>query len=222
MMSQPTLDVRGHLPLKRQMELLTMPRQMRRRLLSRTARQVIASGKRRVKTQTDLTGQPFAERKRKRARKMLSRLVRELQVVSNDGTRAKVGWRRMSSARIAAKQQFGDTETVTAASLPQGTPEGRRAPATRRQAKALREAGFTIKSANGKRRKTPTIKWITENMVIGQAGAALRALRDSQNTTSWKTKLPARSFLGATAVETTGYVEQVFNDMKREMNYVAR
>lgn len=222
------LNVVGLLPLKRQLQLLAMPAPLRRRLLYRTAKTVIKHSKARVRKQVDLNGLPFAARKksRKGSRKMLARLARELAVVNNNSTMAKISFKRGSSARIAAKQQMGYTSRLSASQLGANEKPGfYDKAATRKQAKALREAGFKIKKANGKGAKQPSLKWVQQNLTIGQAGYALRQLRawsGEKIKTSWTTTLPARSFLGATAAEVTQHIEQIFKQMKQEINYVAR
>jgi len=205
------------------MQILAMPKNSRRRLLFRVAKLVIRDSKKHVKNQTDLQGKPFVARQRKRTRKMLSRLVKGLKVVNNNATHATIGFSSSKNASIAAKHQFGHTDKITASALKKG--KGRNAPATRRQAKALRAAGYSIKTKNGKRDKTPSLKWVQSNMKIGQAGMALRYLREQQGASiksSWETKIPARSFLGATSREVTQYIEKTMKDMTREIQYVTR
>lgn len=215
------VNIVGLLPLQRQLELLKMPAATRRRVLYRTAQAVIKHSKKRVREQKDLTGQPYESRKKKSRRKMLAKLARELKVVTNSSVEALIGFSRRSSAQIAAKHQHGFTETVRASDF-QRTDNAKYYdnPATRKQAIALREAGFTVARANGKGSKPPTLKWVTENLTIGQAGFALKRLREwagEASKTSWKTELPARSFLGATAGEITQLIESIFDQMKQEI-----
>ena len=82
-----------------------------------------------------------------------------------------------------------------------------------------------LQKANGKGAKKPTLKWVTENLTVGQAGYAIRQLRvwaGEMGKTGWTTVLPARSFLGATHQDILKHIETIFKQMKREMNYVAR
>ena len=219
------IDVKGLLPLKRQLELLAMPRATRRRLLYRVAKRVTSASKKRASKQVDLKGRPFKTRARKRKgnRKMLTRMARKLKVVRNDSLEAVIGFNSPVLAHIASKQQHGAVEQMSAkklAAMESGT--ARDGPATRKQARALREAGYQIKRAKGKGKKKPSLKWITENMKVGQAGAALAYLRAQAGETikqSWTTTLPARSFLGATAQEITEHIEFIFKQMKQEMNH---
>lgn len=218
-----TVDVRGALSVQKQLEVLKMPTKVRRRLLSRTAKEVIRDSKKRVRNQEDLNGNPFEARKRKRRRKMLSGLAKRQRVVKNSGSEAKIGFNKSNDARIAAKQQFGDEQIISASSLPKGN-GSKDAGATRRQAKALIEAGYKIPRKGGKGTKKPSQKWIMENLSVGKAGAILRWLRDQDETakTSWKVKLPARSFLGASNEDVTRYVEKIMTQMKQEIANGAR
>lgn len=220
-----TLDVKGLLPLKRQLQLLAMTKPKRRRLLSKMARKVVSDSKKRVRTQTDLNGRPFDARAKKRSRKMLSRLVKQLRVTRNDGLEAVVGFYNPVVGKIASKQQHGFVEHINVAALNKTQKQNTKSPATRRQAIALREAGFQIKAANGKRLKTPTLKWVQANMKVGQAGVALRYLREKAGEkikTSWATVLPARSFLGASHADVTNHIDTLFKQMTQEIAHGAR
>ncbi len=221
------VNVEGLLPLKQQIELMTMPKSLRRRLLNRTAKAVIRDSKQRVRKQVDLDGKPFKKRakKRKGSQRMLNKLVKELRVTSLTGTHAVVGFYRSSSSQIAAKHQYGSVETITAKQFQHNDKGGHEGPATRRQAIALREAGFKIKSGNGKRLKAPSLKWVVANMKQGQAGAALRYLREKAGQSiqqSWQTTLPARSFLGASKAQVKQHTQTIFNQMKQEITYGRR
>lgn len=222
-MADITINLVGVLPLKRQLELLQMGPNRRRRLMYRVAQKVIKDSRQRVRKQVDLNGLPFKDRWKKRSdrRKMLSKLIKEMSVVNNDSTQATIGFRR--SGKIAAKQQHGHSERVTAARNRAAVREKGRQfydkPATKKQARALRDAGFKIKDGAKKARKAP-IGWITENMTIGQAGFALSRLRawsGQRAQSSWLTVLPARSFLGATAAEVTAHINSIYEDMTKEL-----
>jgi hypothetical protein len=111
--------------------------------------------KKRVTAQIDLQGQAFAKRNRKRTKgKMLSGLAQRLAVKDITDTSVTIGWNNTWESGVAAKNQFGDSQTFTKADFNQQTngsnkPRETTDPATRRQAKALLEEGFKIKRANG-------------------------------------------------------------------------
>lgn len=216
------IDVVGLLPFRRQLQLLQMGPNRRRRLVARVTKKVIQDSKKRVRNQVDLQGNHYTDRYRTRShdrRKMLSRLVKELKVIQASSDSATAGFNSPVAGRIAADQQYGKSTTVTAASFGGRSADSYNKPATRQQAKALVEAGFKIRM-NGRARKSPSIKYITEHYSQGQAGTALKRLRiwaGEATKTSWRTVLPARSFLGATAAEVQQYIEQIYDDMEQEL-----
>lgn len=215
-------DVVGLLPLRRQLQLLQMGPDRRRRLVARVAKKVIQDSKKRVRQQVDLQGNHYPDRHKKRSsnrRKMLSRLVKDLKVIQANGDSATAGFRSPVAGRIAAAQQHGKITRVSAASFGGRSADSYNQPATRRQARALIDAGFKMR-IGGRGRKSPSIKYITEHYTQGQAGSTLKRLREwagEATKTSWRTVLPARSFLGATAAEIQQYIDQIYNDMEQEL-----
>ena len=184
---------------------------LRRRVINKTARAVIKATKARTRSQTDITGKAFgpystnthhrrprpASGKRKSNNKMLVRLFAKLAVTELTADGATIGWRNSFEGSLAGKHHYGYTQTVRKTSLAKEkntNPEGRDAPATRQQAKALLEAGFKMR-VKGKAYKTPSIKAITQSLKIGQAGLILRILRGGSKD-SWQTNIPARPTLG--------------------------
>ena len=116
-----------------------------------------------------------------------------LKVIEANDDAVTVGWKNGLLAYIGHKQQFGSTEpTKSIKRKKQADPN---APATRQMAKSLIAEGYKTRRRS-KAYVTPTIKWITENLKMGQAGLILRAIRHTQST--GVTKLPARSILGVT------------------------
>lgn len=216
------VDVVGLLSQRRQLQLLQMGPNRRRRLVARVTKQVVKDSKKRVREQVDLQGNHYSDRYRPRThnrRKMLSRLVKELKIIQADSDSATAGFRSPVAGRIAADQQQGKTTTVSASSFGGRSADSYNKPSTRQQARALIDAGFKIRM-NGKARKSPSIKYITEHYTLGQAGTALKRLRvwaGEATRTSWRTVLPARSFLGATAAEVQQYIEQIYDDMDQEL-----
>lgn len=220
-----SVDILGLLPLKRQLELLMMPSGQRRHLLYRVGKKVIQDSRKRIRTQTDLQGAPFTpghnpetdthSHKRGR-RKMLAGLGKMMKVVKSDGVSAEIGFPGFAG-KIASKHQYGYEENMDRVRMQTLSGEKRSAsnsaryaaqafsPASKRQAKALRDLGF--KPRGGKKRLA--YRDVTGSMTKAQAGAIIRAMRIKQGYTpkqSWVTRLPARSFLGATPQEVTDYI----------------
>lgn len=181
--------------------------EIRRKLLSRLSRKVIDYSQGHTEAQTDISGQPYAPHKRSRARKMLTRLSKRLKITSLLDSEAVIGFNNAMEGIIGYRQQYGYKQKHTASELTGGgTFEGRvslnsNKPATRKQAKSLLAAGYKTRKA-GQAYRSPTIKWIVENLSIKQAGLILRLIRGTP-TESWITALPPRSFLGVTEGEKT-------------------
>lgn len=221
-MNNPHIEVIGALPLRRQLSFLQMPAGLRRRLLARVVKKVVMDSKKRVREQRDLSGSAYPERYRERThnrRKMLSRLVKQLKVISADSNSATAGFYNPVAGGIAAAQQEGKTEQMNASQFGSRSAASYQQPATRRMAKILLELGFKIRKANG-RTSRPSIKYITENLKQGRAGAIISAMRAKQGLaahSSWITRLPARSFLGATAADVQTHIETIYNTMEQEI-----
>ncbi|PMV27272.1 MULTISPECIES: phage virion morphogenesis protein [unclassified Pseudomonas] len=114
-MTAPTLsfDIRGLIEAEQRLQLLALPAGKRRRLLNNASKRLRTRNTRRIGTQRNLDGSPFAPRKQKSRRKMLRRLSTRLQVTKLSPDAATLGWRQRRNARIALKHQLGLPTTVT-------------------------------------------------------------------------------------------------------------
>lgn len=206
------LDISGNLSVKRRFDLIKLPAQKRKQLLRKIALEVRKNSRKRVRNQTDLMGRKWEGRKSGKRQKMLRTLGKHL-FVNADSKGATIGYKNQLLGRIANEHHSGINETVTAATMSakHGKPDYN-APATRKQAKALREAGYKVRRKNGKGWKAPTLKWITTNLKVGQAGIVLRTLRDEEPKKSWVIPLPARTFLGVTEHEINDMVNTIFDN----------
>jgi hypothetical protein len=195
---------------------------IRRKLLTTLARKVIDYSQGHAEAQTDISGQSYPPHKRGRTRKMLTRLARRLKITSLLDTEAIIGFNNAMEGIIGYRQQYGFKQKHTAGELTGLSPfEGRislssTAPATRKQAKSLLAAGYKTRKA-GQAYRTPTIKWIMENLSIKQAGLILRLIRGTP-TDSWITTLPPRSFLGVTEAEKTELINLALVESSAMLN----
>lgn len=114
-MTIPTLsfDIRGLIEAEQRLQLLALPAAKRRRLLNNASKRLRTRNTRRIGTQRNLDGSPFAPRKRKERRKMLRRLSTRLQVTKLSPDAATLGWRQRRDERIAREHQLGLPTTVT-------------------------------------------------------------------------------------------------------------
>lgn len=204
-------DTSGLKPLER-LQLLGMSPDEKRKLLIRIGRIVGKGSKQRIKDQTDLDGKPFTPRKdlrdeKKSRKKMLKGWIKKIKHKVNDDDSVTIFVAGRSSAK-ARQHQEGFKQRISKKNLKRANPQSQLAPATRSQAKALKQQGFRWpwrenkgKSGRPKKGKKRTIKWIVENLTIGQAGAILRDMRGKSGKQSWEIVVPARSFLGADGSE---------------------
>ncbi|MDO6426233.1 phage virion morphogenesis protein [Thalassotalea sp. 1_MG-2023] len=186
----------------KELKLLTLNPQKRRRILRGAGRKVRRDSKKRITKQKDLQGKTWQGRANGKKTKMLRKLGKNLQVHTSPN-KAQVTFGNKLVGQIARAHQQGVTLEMTAkeAAKKYGTPN-KTAKATRQQAKSLRQEGYKIRKNKGKGWKNPSLKWIQENLTFYQAGLVLRTMRDEQNKkTKWSIPLPERSFLGQEAKE---------------------
>jgi len=206
------VDISGHLGVKKTLQLLQQTPAKRKRILGQVGRKVRVASRQRLRQQRDINGRPWAPRKSQSKRKMLRGLSKRMAVYS-DPKKVDITFDNGVVGKIARAQQEGIATGMTAQKMQRihGEPDYG-APATRSQAKALRAEGYKIRRANGKGWKNATLKWITENLTIGQAGIILRLMRDKASTSSWVIPLPARSFLGASEKDVNAMVDTIFEN----------
>ncbi len=189
------IEVKGLEKLNRALDNIKSPA-IRRKAIKAVGKELRKRNISRVVQQKNVDGAAYKKHAQGRKRKMLTRLTRRAKFnVKNDI--GVLGWRNSFEGKMAARQHFGFKQTMTAQALAKRDkgPLDTKSPATRKQAKALRAAGYQVKRPKGKGHKTPTIKWITENLNRGKAGLILRILRGGAKT-SWVTELPEREILG--------------------------
>lgn len=190
------------LSAKHQLSLLAMPANKRIRILKTLGRYERALARKRIRSQTTVDGHKFAGRADGRKAKMLKRMGRTLEPYVKGTNRLELKHKSTQVGRIAALQQEGGTETMSASRMARihGKPD-LDSPATRSQAKALISLGYKSKKAKGKGYRRATIREITASMNQGKAGFILKLLRDKPNKTRWSIPVKARAFLGDTTVK---------------------
>lgn len=208
-----SIDIDSFLTLKQQIQLLKLDGPTRRKVLRKSAAAVKKASKRNIKNQQDFLGRRFKDKKNGKA-KMLKGLSRKM-ISYADTQKGVVTWKNPLTAKIATAHQHGIGETFTASKAKRryGEPDYN-SPATRRQAKALKLAGFKAKKENGKGRKNVSQAWIMQNLTLGQAGLILRVLRGPSKKV-WQIPLPARAFLGVDNNEYSKIITGIFNDINQ-------
>ncbi|MFS1525814.1 phage virion morphogenesis protein [Microbulbifer sp. 2304DJ12-6] len=217
-----TLDLSGHLTLRRQLQLLALKPAQRRRLAATLGRKVRVYSRKRLRAQKDLNNRAWAVRSKPRSgkRKLLRGMSKRMRLHS-DTRGAEVGYTANVTGKIAYAHQHGVPETWNAAKAHKlrGKPDYE-APATRRQARALKREGYVVRRKGGKKKK-PTMRWITEHVTLGQAGLVLKQMREGgQSKTSWVIPLPERSFLGADGREIEALTNTIFDEALQRIQRV--
>lgn len=189
-------------------ELLRMPEAKRRRILKKISRPIIKDARSNLRSQTTVTGQPFAKRKGKKRKKMLSKMGKGLTGYAS-AERVDIAYQNKLKGIAGKRQQDGEPQRFTAKQLKKlrGGRDKYQEMATRKQAKVLLSAGFTVKRKGGKGRKKPTVKWITENLKQGQLWAIYRELTGKKTKQSWNVTPPPRPYLGMSQQDVSELLE---------------
>lgn len=214
------LDARGYLGVREQLALLSLPPQLRRRLLNNVTKRVRTMSRKRVRDQQNLDGSPFEARKgsAKGKKKMEAGLAKLMVVTRVSADEAELGWKNALTRWVATQQHHGVSERRTAAQMRRWnkTPPG--LAATDKQAKRLRRLGFRVRQAGKKTLTRPSVAWIQEHVNYAKAGLLIRILDDerseSTGSQSWEITLPKRQFIGVnTDRDTSLLVNQVLQQI---------
>ena len=197
------LDARGVLDVREQLALLQLEPRLRRRLLNNVSKRVRTMSRKRIRSQENLDGSPFAARKNPEPglKKMEAGLGKLMQVTSVTADEAVLGWKNSLTSWVAAQQHNGTSERRTAQQMRRWNKVDEGSMSTLKQAKRLRRLGFKVRQAGKKRLSRPSVAWILEHVSYMQAGVLIRVLDETRGETtgadSWEIKLPKRQFLGA-------------------------
>ncbi|WP_345868398.1 phage virion morphogenesis protein [Shewanella algae] len=210
-----------------ELALLAMPAKKRQRALWRIANGVKKASIRNAKRQQDPDGSPWPKRKKARdKRKMLTKLPAALaindkiqDVVEIYLPRSLGGKSRFHTGVIASMHEDGHKFRVQAdvhkkrmAKL--ATFRRMTGPATKKQARLLRQLGFRRQGKKGKYVKA-TASWIVENISYKQAGLLIGKLIGNEPKESWTIDLPKRKFLGVSPKEANA----IFKRVMQGINY---
>ena len=214
------LDARGYLGVREQLALLSLPPQLRRRLLNNVTKRVRTMSRKRVRDQQNLDGSPFEARKGSaRGKKKMEAGLAKLMVVTRvSADEAELGWKNALTRWVAAQQHHGASERRTAAQMRRWNKTLPGLAATDKQAKRLRRLGFRVRQAGKKTLTRPSVAWIQEHVNYAKAGLLIRILDDERAETSgaqsWEITLPKRQFIGvSTDRDTSLLVNQVLQQI---------
>jgi hypothetical protein len=204
------LDARGYLGVREQLALLSLPPQLRRRLLNNVTKRVRTMSRKRVRDQQNLDGSPFDARKGtgKGKKKMEAGLAKLMLVTRVSADEAELGWRNALTSWVAAQQHNGVSERRTAAQMKRWNNVPAGLAATEKQARRLRRLGFKVRQEGKKTLSRPSVAWIQGHVNYAKAGLLIRILDDekteSSGAQSWEITLPKRQFIGVSTERDTG------------------
>ena len=173
-----TLSIRPNaqqaLKVSEQLALLALPAKKRVRILKQLGRIEKRKARQRIQQQKTVDGKAFAPRKNGRKQKMLRKMAKSLEPYVLQANRLELKHKQQHTGKVAALHQQGGKERMTAGRMRKlhGAPNYD-APATRTQAKALRDEGYKVKKAKGKGFRKAGLREIQERLTQGQAGINL-------------------------------------------------
>jgi len=193
-------DRKSYLRLKEQLELIGLDTKKRKRLLKKVGQQIAKKTKQNIRAQRDPEGRAWRKRK-KGKKKMFKKLVNKIKHFQRNNNRdLYVGWPTRRGI-VASNHHEGKVEN---SGLRERFKQGRKSnepkktdPATREQAKELRELGWRLPSSGRQKRgKKPTIKFITSNMSVGEAAKEINKLESKTPARKWDINRPERRLIG--------------------------
>lgn len=198
------------LSFQQEVSLRMLHPKKRTRLLGKLGRHLAKQNRKNIRANKDPDGQAWQQRSTGN-KKMMRKMSKQLKTKAN--SKQTTLYFPGAAGRIASKHHYGVSEKWTAAKAKKvyGTPNYDD-PATRRQAKRLRELGYTIAAKRKGMRKKPTLKWIVGNVRLGQAGAIIRTLKNKAAQSSWDVKLPERQLLGAKSNDINQFIATELNN----------
>lgn len=195
-----TAEQRSYLRAVEQIELLALDRKTRQRILKKLGVQVAKTTRKNIRAQRDPEGKAWTKRKKGRG-KMLTGFTKKLKHFQRENNKTVViGW-PSARGRVAYEHQNGLAQTTgLTARKRQARKQKEPKPtenASREQAKALRDLDFRLKpQGRQKRGKKPTIKWIQQNMTVGEAAKTIQALENRTPAREWTVGRPERRLIG--------------------------
>lgn len=203
------------LSIKNQLFLASLPAKKRTSILKKLGTWERAETRKRIRKQITVDGTPFEARASKSRVKMLRKLGKTLEPYVYGANRLELKHQNTLTGRIAAFQQEGGIETMTATKM--AKKNGKLSyddPCTRRQAKALAREGYRVRKAKGKGYRRATINEIMERMKMGQAGLILRIMRNKRDAPRvWDIQVSPRPHLGS---KTATVQEQFLKIIEKE------
>lgn len=157
------------------LKVLSLPKDRKKVILVRTLQLLKKASVKQAGSQSSPTGEPWKPRKNGTA-KMLRRIASLFNSQAQD-KEGKLFYKLKRTGEIAEQHQYGLPQEFESSQNKNGQSESGKDPATKRQAKKLRDLGYRRKI--GKKAKRLSIKEIQELLTIDQAGAIIRKMQNN-------------------------------------------
>ncbi|AGN34215.1 hypothetical protein VPPG_00090 [Vibrio phage VD1] len=193
-------DERSYLRLKEQLALLNLDKKTRQKMLKRIGTQIAKTTRKNIRAQRDPDGRQWSKRKKGR-KKMLRGFTQKLKHFQRDSNRTLyVGW-PSARGKVAYEHQHGLAQKSGLSARKRQAKKDKEPkqtePATKEQARALRDLDFRLKpQGRQKRGKKPTLAWIKENMTVGEAAKTIQELENKTPARDWEVGRPERRLIG--------------------------
>lgn len=221
------ISITGKQRVKAMVGLLKASPAKRKNILRKVARKARTINNARRRNQKQIDGQPMESRKKGSA-KMFRRLGRKLRHTATTEEAKLYFLRNAGKVAYAHHHGIGDNfdtkKDGDAEKKQKGEREfsaaGLKKPATRAQAKKLVDSGeFRIgkratKSGKG---RIPTMRWVMQNLTVGQAGAIYRSLK-KQAKEQWNVPRAKRPWLGMNNQDTEQAANIIVTELAKQAN----
>ncbi len=193
-------DERSYLRLKEQLAVLNLDKKTRQKMLKRIGAQIAKTTRKNIRAQRDPDGRQWSKRKKGR-KKMLRGFTQKLKHFQRDSNRTLyVGW-PSARGKVAYEHQHGLAQKSGLSARKRQAKKDQEPkqtdPATKEQARALRDLDFRLKpQGRQKRGKKPTLAWIKENMTVGEAAKTIQELENKTPARDWEVGRPERRLIG--------------------------
>jgi len=193
-------ESRSYLRLREQLELISLNKKKRTKILKKLGQHITKKTKKNIRANKNPDGSPWPARKKGR-KKMLKGFTKKLKHYQRDNNKTLfVGWPSRRGA-IALAHQEGKSESSGFNKRFKQTKKSNEPkkddPASREQAKELRAAGYRLAQQGRQRRgKKPTIKFITDNMSVGEVAKKIGDLEHKTPARKWDINRPKRRLIG--------------------------
>jgi hypothetical protein len=176
-----------------------------------------------MRRQVDVQGKSWKQRKSGKGKLLKTKrgnagVSKFLVKTDSQGRGFELGYKNKRVAQIAQAHHSGATLKMDAKQAQKNNPATSK-PATRNQARRLRELGYKKPSGKKKGRYVrASLSWIVENLTQQQAGIIIRILKDGETKSTkkkWEIELPKRSFLSQSKEEIEAQTKYMVAELAR-------